>query len=66
MTKVESIEREIRDLSDEELASFRRGFAEFDGAVWDAQIERNAREGKLDSLIDEAIQDHKSGKTIEL
>ncbi len=66
MTKVESIEREIRGFSDEELASFRQWFAEFDGVVWDVQIERDAREGKLDPLIDEAIKDHKSGNTTEL
>lgn len=66
MTKVEAIEREIRSLSDEELASFRQWFEEFDAAVWDAQIERDARAGKLDSLIEEALQDDKSGKTTEL
>lgn len=66
MTRVEAIEREIRSLSDEELASFRQWFAEFDAAVWDTQIERDARAGKLDALVEEALQDDKSGKTTEL
>jgi hypothetical protein len=66
MTKVEAIEREIQSLSEEELALFRQWFAEFDAATWDAQLERDVRDGKLDSLIEEALQDHKSGKTTEL
>lgn len=66
MTKVEAIEREIRSLSSEELASFRQWFAEFDAAAWDAQIEHDVRDGKLDSLVDEALRDHKLGKTTEL
>jgi len=66
MTKVEAIEREIQSLSDEELAAFRQWFAEFDAAVWDAQVEVDARAGKLDGLIDEALKDDNSGKTTEL
>lgn len=39
MTKLEALEQEVRELSSEDLAAFRRWFAEFDAAQWDRQIE---------------------------
>jgi hypothetical protein len=47
MTKVEKLEREIRNLSAKELASFRAWFAEFDAVAWDRQIDADAEGGKL-------------------
>ena len=49
MTKVESSEREVRDLS---------AFAEFDAAEWDRQLEEDVAGGKLDRLADAALADH--------
>lgn len=63
MTNVEKLEREIAELSPEELTVFRRWFAEFDAAVWDAQLEADARSGALDGLAEEAIADHKAGRS---
>jgi len=65
MSKVESLEKRISALSAEELAEFRQWFAEFDAAVWDRQIERAAKTGKLDALADEALRDHAAGKSTE-
>ncbi len=42
MGKIEKLEQQIRDLSEEELAQLRRWFAEFDAEVWDRQIEADA------------------------
>ena len=50
MTKVESIERQVRDLSARDLANFREWFAEFDAAEWDRQLEEDVASGKLDRL----------------
>jgi len=50
MTKIEKLEQEIQTLSAKELSSFRAWFAAFDGAVWDQQIEYDAKAGKLDRL----------------
>jgi hypothetical protein len=43
------------------LRKFRRWFAEFDSAAWDAQIEEDVSGGKLNSLLSEAQADFASG-----
>lgn len=63
MTKLEKIEREIEALAPDDLARFRRWFAEYDAAVWDAQIEADARAGRLDALGEKALADHRAGRT---
>jgi hypothetical protein len=65
MSKLETLEKRVSGLSAEELAEFRQWFAEFDGAAWDRQIERDAKAGKLDALADEALRDHAGGKSTE-
>ncbi len=52
MTRIEHIEREIQELSAEELASFRKWYHEFDAEAWDRQIEEDAQSGKLDTHAD--------------
>jgi len=63
MTKLEQIERDIEALAPNELARFRRWFAEYDAANWDAQIEADAQSGKLDALGGKALADHRAGRT---
>ena len=63
MTKVESIEREVRGLSAGELANFREWFAEFDAAEWDRQLDADVTSGKLDRLADAALADHNAGRS---
>jgi hypothetical protein len=65
MSKLGTIEENIRALSPEELAEFRQWFAEFDAAAWDRQLERDVEAGKLDALADEALRDHAAGKSTE-
>jgi hypothetical protein len=65
MSKLEALEKRVSALSAEELAEFRRWFAEFDAALWDRQIERDVKAGKLDALADEALGDHAQGKSTE-
>ncbi|HTD71020.1 MAG TPA: hypothetical protein VK647_11260 [Gemmatimonadales bacterium] len=66
MTKVEKLEREIRSLTANELATFREWFASFDAAAWDAQLEADAKAGKLDALADAALADHRAGRSRKL
>ena len=66
MSKVESIEREIVELSSTELAAFRNWFREFDAEAWDRQIDKDARSGKLDSLANAALKSFQSGSYSEL
>lgn len=58
MGKIETLEKEIENLSSEELTLFREWFAAFDAEIWDRQIENDVAEGKLDRLADEAIEAH--------
>ena len=66
MSEVESLERAIERLSAVDLAVFRRWFLEFDAAAWDAQIEADARAGKLDALAAEALAEYKAGRAREV
>ena len=66
MTKVEQIEREVRELSPQDLASFREWFVAFDAADWDRQFEVDATRGTLDRVADEALADHRAGRSRRL
>ena len=66
MSKVKSIEQEIKALTPSELAAFRRWFFEFDGQVWDRQIAEDVQKGKLDKLAEEALAAHRAGNSKEL
>jgi hypothetical protein len=66
MSKIESIERQIRGLSPEELSAFREWFAAFDAEVWDRRLESDARAGKLDALAEAALKALAAGATTKL
>ena len=66
MGNVQSIEKAVQSLPPEELAEFRRWFAEFDAAAWDAQLEDDAAAGKLDNLAAEAVAEYRAGKSREI
>ena len=66
MGKVESIERQIQELSPEELATLRVWFATYDAEAWDRQLEADAKAGKLDALAERALQDHLAGRSTKL
>jgi hypothetical protein len=62
MSELEELEKRIRNLPPEDLAKFRAWFVEFDHVIWDRQIESDAKSGKLDRLLNEALADYKAGK----
>jgi len=66
MPDVKAIEDAVKALHPQDLAEFRRWFAEFDIAVWDEQIETDAISGKLEALLVEAEEDYKTGPRREL
>lgn len=66
MTKVELIEREVEELSPDELAVFRAWFVEHDWQAWDRELERDVAEGRLDKFADEALAELERGETTEL
>ncbi len=66
MSKVESIEHDIQQLSGEELADLRQWFFAFDAEAWDRQFEEDVRAGRLDKQAEWALHDHAAGKTTRL
>jgi hypothetical protein len=66
MSALEQLEKQIQDLPPAELAKFRAWFHEFDHLVWDRQIESDAKAGKLDGLVAEALAGYKAGKAREI
>jgi hypothetical protein len=66
MTTVEDIERAILQLPPAELDRFRAWFEALDAQRFDERIERDARAGKLDTMADEALAEHRAGRSREL
>ena len=66
MRKVEHIEQQIRELSSAEFAELRNWVLERDWVAWDAQIEADAKAGKLDKLVSDARSDFDRGKARKL
>ncbi len=63
---LETAEKAVANLSPAELAEFRKWFAEYDGELWDAQIEADARAGKLNALAQEALAEYYAGQSTEI
>ncbi len=63
MTSVQLIEDQIQRLDNQSFAALRSWFIEYEHARWDQQIAADSEAGKLDSLIDEALAEHRAGKT---
>ena len=66
MSSVKDIELAVATLSSQDLAAFRRWFAEFDARAWDRQFEQDVATGRLESLGDEALDDLDSGRCTDL
>jgi hypothetical protein len=63
---VQDLEKAVAQLPPEELAAFRAWFEAFDAARFDEKIARDAATGRLDRLADEALADHRRGRSREL
>jgi hypothetical protein len=63
MSTVEEITAAIEQLSTEDVARVRAWLAEYAERLWDEQIERDERAGRLDALIDKALEEHRAGRT---
>jgi len=66
MNKVNDIEVRVKNLTLDELRSFRDWFTEFDAEVWDQQLAADVRAGKLDKLADQALRDYQASRSTEL
>lgn len=66
MSTVEFIEDQIRSLDNQSFATLRNWFIEYEHVRWDRQIATDSEAGKLDVLINEALDEHRAGKTKSL
>ena len=66
MPDVKAIEDAVKALPAQDLAKFRRWFAEFGFAAWDDQIEADSASSKMERLLNEAEEDYQLGEHREL
>lgn len=66
MSTVQEIERAIRTLKPEEVATLRDWFANYEADLWDRQIEQDVAAGRLKRFGDEALRDLAEGRCTEL
>jgi Sec-independent protein translocase protein TatA len=64
MSTVLEIESAITKLKPQEIRAVGEWLDELREAMWDRQIEADAKAGKLDSLIKKAKADHRAGKAM--
>ncbi|MDF0646001.1 MAG: hypothetical protein P0111_18385 [Nitrospira sp.] len=56
MSKADELKTEIESLPPEEFAELVRWLSEKDWEQWDKQIETDSTAGRLDFLVDEALE----------
>lgn len=66
MNSVAEIENAVKNLSRDELSTFRAWFQEFDAEAWDEQFAADAAAGRLDALAEEALRDFREGRCTDL
>jgi len=66
MVRVEELANEVQRLNRDELAAFRDWFRKYDSDEWDKEIEEDVLAGRLDKLANEAIAEHRAGRTKEI
>lgn len=66
MTKLDQIKSSIEALSPEEVRRLGEWLEDLEGRLFDEAIERDAKSGKLDHLAQQALADHKAGRTRKL
>ena len=62
MSTVEEIEHAVEQLPPAEIARLASWFNARHHAVWTRQMERDAADGKLDSLFEEAEKEREAGQ----
>jgi hypothetical protein len=63
---IEDIEKAVEQLAPRELARFRAWFEAFASDRFDAAIEKDAQDGKLDGFAQEALAEHRAGRSRDL
>ena len=63
---VKELERAVSQLEPSDFKEFRRWIADYDMDLWDKQIESDSAEGRLDELINKAMEDYSAGRCSDL
>lgn len=63
---VEELEKAVTKLSAQERARLMKFLEEMDAAEWDRQTEEDARNGKLDKLVEKSEADFRTGRFRDL
>lgn len=63
MSTVEEITAAIEQLPASDVARVRAWLVEYAERLWDEQIEQDERTGRLDALIDRALEEHGAERT---
>jgi len=66
MGTVEEIAEAVERLTPDKLAKFRAWYEQFEAALFDAKIERDSANGKLDKLVEKSEADFRAGRFREL
>jgi hypothetical protein len=66
VSRVKEIAGQVRALSGPELRELRAWLDEYKDKVWDEKFETEVTAGKWDALAEEALRDHREGKSTPL
>ena len=66
MTKVQEIQTAIESLPREEYVRLRQWFSVRDWDLWDKEIEEDSEAGRLDFLVQEAIEEKEKDRLKDL
>jgi hypothetical protein len=64
--RIEEIKNAVVSLPIDDYRQFRHWFLERDWAQWDKQIQADSDSGRLDFLVQEAVEEKNSGKLRDL
>ena len=64
--KLEQLKHEVEELTPEEFKEFSGWFEHRMADLWDEQIEKDAKAGKLDRVFETARENYRSGNYAEL
>jgi hypothetical protein len=63
---LQRIEEDIQSLPFDQVDTLQTWLDDYKATLWDTQIEKDAKQGKLDSLMNQAKADFKAGKCDKL
>jgi hypothetical protein len=66
MTRLEELEKAVDSLPEDEYRRFRNWFMEKDWERWDRQIAEDSRTGRLDFLVEEALETREKSELRDL